>query len=273
MEDFMKINQITDRELRSKVLNIYLVSKGLRDLFYDDNAAANTSYDNNILKMFTSEYNVKHIVDEYGRSLYVKNVQILNKNKNIAELLNYFCANHENFGSSDIDRYGVDVIERNTNTIIYSEMCDKQQVSLYDLESHYDDLISTWNESLPEFDFTYDIVTVYSYATLLNDDVNYDFFHKNLDEYLNMIENTWFIDSKAYHFIEVLNKHDFNLYFSTFIEFIRTIMTLDNKMQEYVDELSIKEPNIINGSNYKNIPYIIELDDILWKFYRLPDIF
>ena len=188
-------------------------------------------------------------------------IKIPKTDSEIAELLGFRCTDHD-FSNQSIDRVSYSIIEKKTNSTIYTEVCEKSKIKnfkqKYKMKAVQKRKVKMWNKKIKDilpYKFVLQIRNIPAITDFLPRDKYTDkkYVKKNIHEYTNILYNDFFIGSK-------LSKSDL-LIMDNFNKFI---FVMDNlkKIRILYDIPSNKYPS--NGFN-RLIKNLKKFEDDLLK--------
>ena len=236
-------------------INIELVANGLRDAYLPDLSKEKLAK----LIEYANDLGVKYVSMPKGNSVFVRDEEIaksITNRRDLGKSLGYYCYNQYNWDDTTKHRQSVDVIERNTNTLIYREMCNAQNLNLAELEEYYHNKLDVWNNTLPQYNF--EVVITYKYAPeqLLHID-NYNEFNRLRDAYISILDKHWYKQSRMHKIITNLNETDFNEHWVDISNMILTMLPMGNRpkksKREFMSDLEMQLLKLFKLTNQNGI--------------------
>jgi hypothetical protein len=156
---------------------------------------------NSVINKFIKYYEL-YTINDYSsdyRYFIVKVKTDIPKNENeIAELLEFNCIGHD-YSNKNIIRVFVNIIEKETEEMIYAEVCEQGRVDLKILESNLIRKINKFNKVMEKnnlhYSFEYNIITEYPDNYYLDNYENKSFVEENLYKYRNILYNEYYDNS------------------------------------------------------------------------------
>jgi len=135
----------------------------------------------------------------------------------IGKYVGFQCIGHD-FGNFKVDRIGINISEKKTNTSFYDEVCEIKKSNINKLTENASKFNIKINNCLNKFGYnTIAKVKIWPgtltrYSMLKNK--NYDYIKKNMDEYINDFENNYisklFNKSITFKNLKNINKYNIN---------------------------------------------------------------
>ncbi len=180
--------------------------------------------------------------------------------EDIARILEFVCIGHD-FGNQEIVRLGSSIYEKKTNIPIIAEVCESEKISRDKLKEILKSKIKKMNDAMKkmnlEYRFHYSIRKMYPQEYLIKKSNNINFVKKHLVDYVNLIYNDFFSESR---FVKnpdlILEKFDL---FQIIISIIHTNY-LENHFKNLSDENKLENIQKIE-SKIKNLEDILFILD------------
>lgn len=119
--------------------------------------------------------------------------------EDIAEILEFICKGHD-YSNQDIIRLAPSIYEKKSGEEIIAEICESDKISMDQLDQLIKNKIKRMNKAMKslnlEYRFDYSVKKIYPRNFLLEESRKIDFVKKNLGEYVNLIYNYFYPNSK-----------------------------------------------------------------------------
>jgi hypothetical protein len=178
--------------------------------------------------------------------------------EDIAKILEFVCIGHD-FGNQEIVRLSSSIYEEKTNRPMITEVCESEKISRDQLKQILKSKINKMNNTMKkmnlEYRFHYSITKSYPKQYLIRKSKNKEFVRKHLVDYVNLIYNDFFSESR---FVKnpdlILEKFDL---FGVIISILSTYY-LEKNIENYSDKNKLEYIEILETE-------IKKLEDILFK--------
>jgi prefoldin subunit 5 len=182
--------------------------------------------------------------------------------EDIAKILEFVCIGHD-FGNQEIVRLGSSIYEKKTNRPMITEVCESEKISRDKLKEILKSKIKKMNDTMKkmnlEYRFHYSIAKSYPKEYLIKKSKNIEFVKKHLVDYVNLIYNDFFSESR---FVKnpdlILEKFDL---FGVVISIVSTYY-LEKSFANISDRYNLENIERIESEIKKLEDILFEIDEM-----------
>jgi hypothetical protein len=182
-----------------------------------------------------------------------KNISPPKTHEDISDILDFIYRRQEYF-NTDINRIAISISEINTNTEVYTEICERDRINMESLNKNIEQRVDKFNDSMKKlglkYRFGYTTRNLIPRNELLNKFVDKEYVKNHLEEYIELIENEFYSNTRFRKNPNlILEEKGFNV-FQTIINMIKNgdmeslysfVEPMSEEYRQLVKEIGILE--------------------------------